>query len=680
MLRAKHDRPNLDVAPFPMSLRTVVVLALLLSGIANIGFSADVIPVPAAETVLASLRPAHPRLMLDDAALERLKLTIKTDVTAARYFEQVLKQANVILGEPLLSYTVREDRRLLDVSRRCIERMYTLGLAWRLTGDKRYAERAEKDLLAVCAFENWTPSLAIIYPLQQRHRDYEKQYGRTTWSFLDVAEMCHGVGVGYDWFHAFLSPQSRQTIRSALAEKGLALGVAAYTNGGTTTGSQDAWTTYNHNWNMVCNGGLVVGALAVAETDPELARVIIPGAVKSLPIALTTYGPDGAWPEGPSYWSYATSYAVYGLAAMESALGTDYGLSAIDGLASTANFPLLTTGPTGLYLNFADSRELNERGALPCLFWLARRYRNDFFSDQEHATIARTQVDPLHLVWYLPPSNRPAATRQLDARFRGPTEVAVFRSDWETADALFVGVKAGDNTFNHAHLDLGTFELDALGVRWARDLGSDNYALSGYFDFYYLTQKTGGQRWSFYRMGSTSHNVPLINNENQNELATARFTSYRSQPASAHVKIDLRRAYERHASRAERGIAVINDRRAVLVQDEFELVAPAEVAWNMMTDAVITLEGSRATLSQNGKTLTAEVLEPVGASFVVDLAEQKPPQKQNKGVKRLRVRVPGKTGAVRIAVLLAPNWDANARAGKPAAKVVPLASWGENGP
>ncbi|MGH7945950.1 MAG: hypothetical protein ACREH8_23950 [Opitutaceae bacterium] len=44
-----------------------------------------------------------------------------------------------------------------------------------------------------------------------------------------------------------------------------------------------------------------------------------------------------------------------------------------------------------------------------------------------------------------------------------------------------VGFKAGRNTVNHAHLDLGTFTFDAGGVRWAGDLGRDDYNLPGYW-------------------------------------------------------------------------------------------------------------------------------------------------------------------------------------------------------
>ena len=84
------------------------------------------------------------------------------------------------------------------------------------------------------------------------------------------------------------------------------------------------------------------------------------------------------------------------------------------------------------------------------------------------------------------------------------------RSAWDDPNALFAGIKAGYNQVNHGHLDLGNFELDALGVRWARDLGSENYNLPGYWE-----GKRGGQRWSYYRLGSASHNVVMLGGQHQ---------------------------------------------------------------------------------------------------------------------------------------------------------------------
>jgi hypothetical protein len=248
-------------------------------------------------------------------------------------------------------------------------------------------------------------------------------------------------------------------------------------------------------------------------------------------------------------------------------------------------------------------------------------------------------------------------------------EVAVFRSAFEDPQALFVGIKGGYNQVNHGHLDLGSFELDASGVRWARDLGSENYNLPGYWD-----GKKGGRRWTYFRLGSLSHNVCLLDGEVQDPLGEAKIIHFASRIDGGSAVVDLSSAYRSKAKSAFRGLALLNQRQAVLVQDEFEIGIPCEVAWGMTTDAKIRESpGSVALLSQKGKLLKAFILSPEGAVFSVESAEQKPPQKRNTGVSRLMIRMKNQQDLVRIAVLLAPVDQENQSVDLP--RLSPLAEW-----
>ena len=130
----------------------------------------------------------------------------------------------------------------------------------------------------------------------------------------------------------------------------------------------------HHNWNQVCNGGMGVGALAIGDEDPALCGEILQSAIKSLPLAMQHFAPDGAWNEGPGYWAYGTKYNVLLLAAMDTALGTDYGLSEIPGFALTGDFPSYFSGPIGRTFNCADSGDLE--GGAEQIFWLAARFNH----------------------------------------------------------------------------------------------------------------------------------------------------------------------------------------------------------------------------------------------------------------------------------------------------------------
>ncbi|MHC4572471.1 MAG: heparinase II/III domain-containing protein [Planctomycetota bacterium] len=587
-------------------------------------------------TFLTTLEHRHPRLMLKDKDLVKLKGLYTKDEILQRYLTDVLSKADVHVQKPVLTYE-KIGPRLLHVSRECLRRIYALGLAWRWTGKQKYADKAVQNLLAVCAFKDWNPS-----------------------HFLDTTEMSHAVGVGFDWLYRYLDTETQERIKAGLIKNGLEQGLIAY--------NEQWWPSCDHNWNQVCNGGMIIGALAIADSDPQYAEQIIPTAVKSLPLALKNYGPDGAWMEGPAYWHYATSYTAYALTALNTALSIDFGLSKTTGLSETGLFPIYMTGPTGQLLNFADSREKSSRRPMPCLLWLALTYNNTLFADVEHTVLTKHAAGPEHIIWYKPASPGMPHPKNLDCHFRGPVEVALFRSDWNDPEALFVGVKAGFNQVNHSHLDLGNFELDALGVRWARDLGSDNYNLPGYWD-----KKKGGKRWSYYRLRSASHNVPMLDSKDQDELAKAKIIKYETRKSSAFTIVDLTSAYKEFARKVTRGVAMVQNRRAVLVQDEFEMRRPCEVLWGMTTDAEIYQDKRTiAELRLKGKQLIARVLSPAGAGFVVESAEQKPPEKPNTGVKRLIVRLPDVKGNIRLAILLSPVWkDGTVMT----AELKPLAEW-----
>ena len=622
-----------------MRLSRLAFLGIIVATVTAAGISQGAVTPPEPSSVLTTLRQAHPRLMLTDNRLADLKKRATTDTLLTRYVRDVIAIADATLDKRDLKH-VLVGPRLLSVSRDCMARVYSLGLAWRWTGDEKYARALKSNLLTVCAFPDWNPS-----------------------HFLDVAEMTHAVGVGYDWLYPWLDDTTRVTIRSGLIRHGIEPGVKAYRGEG---GIPNWWIESYHNWNQVCNGGLIAGALAVAETDPDYARAIIPAAVASFPRALGTYGPDGAWPEGPGYWHYASRYTSYGLCALRTALGTDYGLTGVEGLSVTGRFPVYTTGPTGLFVNYADSGERSARRTMPCMFWLAMTYDDPFVAEAEHAMAVRYGARPEHVMWYVP-RPRTSPEPDLDRLFGGSVEVAVMRSGWYDSNALFVGVKAGYNQVNHGHLDLGTFELDALGVRWVRDLGSDNYNLPDYWGM-----GKGATRWTYYRLNSFSHNIPILGGVDQDVMAKSSFTGFVSGSDGPRAKIDLTAAYAPLSSKTTRGVTLIGGRKAALVQDEFVITGTTSLDWGITTDAAIDVNSSTAVLRLGGKRLTVRALEPSGAIFTVESAEQKPPQKTNTGVNRLMLKLPRVQGSVRVAVLFSPEWPDGAVT---KAEVSPLGEW-----
>ncbi len=205
-------------------------------------------------------------------------------------------------------------------------------------------------------------------------------------------------------------------------------------------------------------------------------------------------------------------------------------------------------------------------------------------------------------------------------------------------------------------------------MRWARDLGSDDYNLPGYWK-----SGQGGRRWSYYRLNSHSHNVLLFDDGDQAVAGRAEFTAFESEADAAHAILEIDGAWPGLVESLQRGVALVDGRSALVVQDEFELRKRAQVLWGMTTDATIDVTGSRAVLRQDGESLMAEIQSPTGAVFEVESAERAAPEKRNRGVRRLVVRGEMGPGPGRIRILFHPlPVESRPRVG---IEPVPLSDW-----
>lgn len=560
---------------------------------------------------LQTLRP-HPRLIATEQRIQTLRVLVRENPDARALYLRLVEEAKRIEAQPSVVYKV-ENNRLTDAGL-LQHRVYTLALLYRLDGHRRYLDRAVQELRAAAAFPDW----------------------RHTGHFLDTLYLMQGVAIGFDWLYDSLAERDRVTIRRALVEKGLDPALARYPE-------PRGWHRRRFNLNQAFNGGVGLAALAIAEAEPEKCRQALQLARESIALALPTYGPDGGWPEGPGYWTFGSRFAVSLLAALETALGTDFGLSDTPGFSLAGRFRVYTRSPTGKAFNFSDGAE--NVGSAAQLYWMARRFQEPVYAWLERSLEDVTRdANPLSLVWFEPRTVSPKQAHwPLNAIFRG-AEVAVLRTSWDDPDAIFAGIKGGDSAATHSHPDLGTFVLDAGGHRWAMDLGADSYSLPAYH---------GSKRSTYYRTRTEAHNVILIDNENQEQRAKAPIVFHAFTPQRAEVRLDLTQAYGAKLRRLERTMAVLEG-RAVAITDVLESDEPREAVWGMVTDAAVTLCGKHAELRKPGWILAARIHSPPQASFEVVSTAAPPPQATNAGTRKLVVRLPGKVRRLRLVVSLLP--------------------------
>ncbi len=547
--------------------------------------------------------PSIPPLALDAATVDGLRRAAVEDKDARQAIDRLRKRARETLTRKPIVREFEPGRNvLLPSSRLMLERALVLSLIARLDDDPALAARLVVDLETVAGWEDWGPV-----------------------QFLDVAEMATAVALSIGWLGPMMPVATRDTLVAAMVAKALEPGLAAHRAG-------VYWTKATHNWNLVCNGGLIVAALVVRDRHRDLADAVIDASIVSSRSGFSSYAPDGGYPEGAGYWAYGTRYSTLMVWALES-VGRGQGIADSPGFGVTGDYLLHVRGPTGLAFNYGDGPEDVGTGGLA---WLGRRFGRPVDTARALATRLRAW-QALELVAGGRGHFEPAKYDLPLARHFRAIDVACIRSSWTDPAAWFVAAKGGDNKVNHADLDLGSFVLEALGQRWVVELGPDDYALPGYFG----TDK----RWTYYRKATRGQNTLAFGGENQRTDARAPLTMVGTNVA----RIDLSAAWGQTEGSIVRTITLLPD-RAVLVDDRIAAAEGRPATWTVHSRAAITVDGNKAMLVQEGRRMRAEILTP-GAAFAVEAATQAAPEDTNAGILRLTATLPAGDRARRIAVL-----------------------------
>jgi hypothetical protein len=546
---------------------------------------------PAARVAAA---PGHPRLLWPAGGEEAVRAKVEGDPRLRAVAEAVKLCADRMLDEPPVVYR-KEGRRLLGRSREALSRIVHLSFQARMTGDRRHVDRAVLEMQAAAAMPDWNPS-----------------------HFLDTAEMTLALAVGYDWLHPHLDPAARATIRTAIEEKGL----GPYLK----PGSRHGWEKGGNNWNQVCHAGMLAGALALIEDDAPRAAQVVARAVAGLPQAMKVYVPDGTYPEGPGYWGYGTTFNVLAIAMIESALGTDFGLSKSEGFLKTGDFMLHMTGPTRLPYNFSDCG--SGSGSAAALHWFAARTgRPDWLwfeqplLDRDVAEVkasrgrAPDRTFPLTLVWAAAGARSavPATTTWFG---RGQNPLASFRTSWTNDKAAWLAVKAGTPSASHGHMDVGSFVYEADGVRWALDLGMQGYHAMESRGLNIWDGRPGSDRWRIFRYHNRAHNTLMVDGMEQVVKGHAPMTV-----EAAGAAVDLGAVYAGQLAAALRRFELRPDGRAVVTDTVRGGATNRTVRWTLVTPGKLKPDGACAGwLESKGRRLHIDVEGPADTRMVSEPA------------------------------------------------------------
>ncbi len=424
--------------------------------------------------------------------------------------------------------------------------------------------------------------------------------------------MTTALAIGYDWLYNDLDKNSRQIIKDAIVNKGLLPSME----------NDQWWLKATNNWNQICNAGMVLGALAVYEDEPELAAEIIKRAETSIQLPLNEYEPDGVYPEGPGYWGYGTTFNVMLFDAIANISRFAQGFKASEGFLKSGEYILHVCGPKG-YFNYSDCS--TNCGFLPVITWFSAKLDNNnlLWNQRKHldkliniqSSKKYQGIDfsflPFLLIWGSKLSSFNSDEPLLNSWIgEGKNPIGIHRTSWKE-DAIFIAIKGGSPSLSHGHMDIGSFVMDADGVRWAIDLGAHNYyALeSKGINIWGVNQNS--QRWNVFRYTNFSHNTLTVNNQLQQVDGEAKIIKSSSDENFRYTVVDISTAYKGQLKSVIRGISII-DNKYVMIRDELvNIDTTGKLRWSMVThENIKIIDNNSAVIRKGNKSLKFHVVSP----------------------------------------------------------------------
>jgi len=573
-------------------IQVLGIISLLVSLVCCSGNGTDDIVDPPIPPLTEKIT-AHPRILLKQGEEQKINALLQHNPELMPVHQYIIADADEYLTKATLE-RVLVGKRLLATSNEALKRIYFLSYAYRMTGDEKYLKRAEQELVAVCDFQDWNPT-----------------------HFLDVAEMSMAVAIGYDWLYEELSETARTKVRKAIVEKAL---TAAKND------KYDSFYTATNNWNQVCNAGLVMGALAIYDEEPVLAKAMIDKSVKSLPLGMQSYGPDGAYPEGFSYWGYGTGFQVTMMAALESALGTDYILSENKAFMRSPYFMLMMTAPSGLCYNYGDA------GSKPAfqhaMYWFAAKLNDAslLYNDQKYLTnlsaytgSANDRLLPNVLIFSKDVEVKAAEEPKLNFWLSsGNKPLFIYRSGWKDKNEAYLGVVGGAANSSHGHMDAGSFVYEKNGVRWAAELGLQSYYTLESKGVDLWNSNQDGQRWAVFRLGNTGHSTLIINGERHIVNGNPQIINTFQTAEKKGAELDLSSIFANSVKTVIRKVT-LDSNNDLHVHDKITTKEiSAKVMWIMVApEAAKILNVNQIELSKDGKTMLFTVEKPTTVTMKI---------------------------------------------------------------
>ena len=517
----------------------------------------------------------HPRIIADKSVFDECRMLYKNDVSYKALADKFLEKTDTILNAPARDYVFDDTYRMNTNFAYILDRMTRLGFAYQLTGEQKYANRAYVEFESMFAFPDINPSHTV-----------------------DTGLINKAIAIGFDWMYNGFTEEQRKKI----AEFALNICIKPVADGfyGMASAASDATSGFQAlksttNYNAWVVGGLFQNVMAIMEYNEEYLFDIAEKCIRSLEYTVKGLAPDGAWIESPTYLNVVLEYLMpYGLTS-RICFDDDFNIMEYDGVSQAGEWLSSIIGVLGVN-QMGDSHPMPVTNT-------NYMYINAYYGNPELASLRKyyllnknADVDTPDLLYYDKSASGDYENLPKAVMTKGIESLGI-RESYTDENGLFLSAHGGANTGYHMHYDTGSFIFDINGVRWAHDIGQENYNI-------------GLSDYQIYRKRSEAHNTVTINNSASKESMTedgyAPIIRFEGNEHSAIAVYDMSDVYY-DASNYYRGFYVGDNRRSLTIKDEITVNKRSEVYWFMNTKAAVSIKGNEAILTQDGKKVSVQI-------------------------------------------------------------------------
>ena len=521
----------------------------------------------------------HPSVCLRRAELSRLRDKTLVPGIPSEIWKEVLAAAELAVAEPVVTLDRKTEHELGATwnARAAARNMELLSLAYLITQEERFADRAVETALAAAAAPSWIDrDMAGNLPVSIE-RDVDRESRPGNGSGIMAGNLARGTGIVYDWLYDYLSPADRDRLRSAAIEKGIRPVLDDMATG-------IWWAEEWHSRGAETMSGVGVAAVSFIDDEPE-APQWISDAKRWIAMYLSRQGRDGGYAGGIADWVDGVGSALVFAEALRTRLN-DADIYRQPYLRKTLEFALFTTMPDKLgVVNFGrSSYDTAYRGTW--LTWrLASQYRH---------SVAQWNATQIWRTY----RSRPGSENRYRAWRSNYWDFLWFDPTVDGSEPIGYSASKHFRGIDWAMLRSGWGNKDVLAAIRSGSPDVNNIVLSGY-GRPLLVDNTG--------LEPGAYNCVLINGKGPSVPAGGgSILEFRQERGYDYVLADAGRAYGQDAGRVHRHILFIKQPAYIVVIDDIATKEPAQIEQRWHTVDRIDTGDSFATLHNDRVILRVE--------------------------------------------------------------------------